>query len=64
MNIRNCFEIATSFAFFIMGLVILCRSIVETGLILGVVVGSAFLGYGIFRLRYVWIFFFSKGGKA
>ncbi len=47
-----------------MGLVILYRSIAETGLFLGLVLGALFLGYGIFRLRYIWRYFFPKGEKS
>ncbi len=59
---RNYFEVATSVLFFVLGLVILIRSIRETGLILGFVVGGAFLAYGCYRLRYVWKYF-QRGGK-
>ncbi len=54
----------SSLLFFSLGLVILYRSIAETGLILGGVVGVLFLGYGIFRLRYIWRYFFPKSEKS
>lgn len=54
----NYFEIVASFLFFILGLIILIRSIVETWLILGVGVGAAFLAYGIYRLWYIWKYFY------
>jgi Na+/H+ antiporter NhaD/arsenite permease-like protein len=61
LSARNYFEIITSLLFFFLGLVILIRSIAETGLILGIGVGVAFLAYGVFRLRYVWNYFFKRG---
>jgi hypothetical protein len=61
LSARNYFEIVTTLLFFILGLVILIRSISETGLILGMGVGAAFLGYGIFRLRYIWNYFAKRG---
>ena len=61
---RNYFQILTTLLFFFLGLVILIRSISETGLILGMGVGAAFLGYGIFRLRYIWNYFFRRGQKV
>lgn len=63
LSLRNHFEIITSFLFFTLGLTILIRSITETGLILGMGVGGAFLAYGVFRLRYIWNYFFKKGQK-
>ena len=60
---RNYFEIIASFLFLILGLMILIRSLLETGFILGMGVGAAFLAYGIFRLRYIWLFFISRGQK-
>ena len=60
---RNYFEIITSFLFFVMGLIIFIRSLLETGFILGMGVGAVFLAYGIFRLRYIWRFFVSRGQK-
>ena len=47
-----------------MGLIILYRSIAETGLFLGMVLGGLFLGYGIFRLRHIWRYFFRKGENS
>ncbi len=64
LSARNYFEILTTLLFFFLGLVILIRSISETGLILGMGVGAAFLGYGIFRLRYIWNYFFRRGQKV
>ena len=61
LSARNYFEIVTSFLFFFLGVVILVRSIAETGLILGMGVGAAFLGYGIFRLRVLWNYFSKRG---
>jgi len=61
LTTRNYFEIITSLLFFLLGLVILVRSIAETGLILGIGVGAGFLAYGVFRLRYVWNYFFKRG---
>ncbi len=60
---RNYFEIIASFLFLILGLIIFIRSLLETGFILGMGVGAAFLAYGIFRLRYIWRFFISRGQK-
>ncbi len=60
---RNYFEIVTSFLFFFLGLVILVRSIAQTGLILGMGVGAAFLAYGFYRLRVLWNYFFKRGRK-
>ncbi len=64
ISARNYFEIITSFLFFFLGLVILYRSIAETRLILGIVVGAVFLAYGIFRLRFIWSYFFRKGEQS
>ncbi len=61
---RNYFEIVTSFLFFVFGLVIFIRSLRETGFILGMGVGAAFFAYGVFRLRYIWRFFISRGQKS
>jgi len=61
---RNYFEIVTSFLFFVLGLVIFIRSLRETGFILGMGVGVAFFAYGVFRLRYIWRFFISRGQKS
>ncbi len=61
LTVRNYFEIIASLLFLLLGLVILVRSIAETRLILGVGVGAAFLAYGVFRLRYVWNYFFKRG---
>jgi Na+/H+ antiporter NhaD/arsenite permease-like protein len=61
---RNYFEIIASFLFFILGLIIFIRSLRETGFILGMGAGVAFLAYGIFRLRYIWRFFISRGQKS
>jgi hypothetical protein len=63
LSLRNYFEIFTSLLFFVLGLVILIRSVAETGLILGMGVGAAFLAFGIFRLRYLWNYFFKRGEK-
>jgi hypothetical protein len=63
LSARNYFEIVSSFLFLFLGLIILYRSIIETSLFLGMVVGALFLGYGIFRLRYIWNFFPRKGEK-
>jgi len=63
LSLRNYFEIVTSFLFFALGLAILIRSISETGFILGMGVGGAFLAYGSFRLRYIWNYFFKRGQK-
>ncbi len=60
LSARNYFEIITTLLFLILGLVILIRSIAETRLILGIGVGAAFLGYGIFRFRYIWNYFVEK----
>lgn len=64
LSARNYFEIITSSLFFFLGLVILIRSIAETGLILGIGVGVAFLAYGVFRLRYLWNYFFKRGQES
>ena len=61
---RNYFEIVSSLLFLFLGMVILYRSVTETGLFLGMVVGGLFLAYGIFRLRYIWNFFFWKGERT
>ena len=61
LSARNYFEVISSLLFFILGLMILIRSIAETRLILGMGVGAAFLGYGFFRLRYLWNYFFKRG---
>jgi hypothetical protein len=61
LSARNYFEIITTLLFFILGLVILIRSIAETRLILGIGVGAAFLAYGVFRLRYLWNYFCKRG---
>lgn len=63
LSLRNYFEIVTSLLFFALGLAILIRSISETGLILGMGVGGAFLAYGLFRLRTIWNYFFKKAQK-
>lgn len=54
LSFRGYFEIAASLLFFLLGLIILVRSLGETRLILGIAVGGAFLAYGVFRLRYIW----------
>jgi hypothetical protein len=64
LSARNYFEIITSLLFFFLGLVILIRSIQETGLILGMAVGAAFLAYGIFRLGHIWNYFIRGGPKS
>jgi len=61
LSARNYFEIVTSFLFFFLGVVILFRSITQTGLILGMGVGAAFLAYGIFRLWVLWNYFVKRG---
>ena len=61
---RNYFEIVASFLFFGLGLVILVRSLRETGFLLGMAVGAAFLAYGTYRLRYLWRFFISREQKS
>ncbi len=53
-SVRNTMEIAFSLLFFALGMVILIRSIAETGLILGIFVGGAFLAFGVYRLRFIW----------
>jgi hypothetical protein len=63
LSARNYFEIVTSFLFFFLGLVVIYRSIVETGLVLGMVVGVVFLAYGVFRLRFIWKYFHNKGRR-
>ncbi len=63
LSARNYFEILSSFLFFFLGLVILYRSIAETRLVLGIVMGAAFLAFGIFRLSYIWGYFFRMGGN-
>jgi hypothetical protein len=63
-SIRNYMEVASSVLFFILGAVILIRSIAETGLVMGVVIGAAFLAYGTYRLRYVWKYFRERGGSV
>ncbi len=60
---RNYFEMIASLLFFILGLIIFIRSLLETGFIWGMGVGAAFLAYGIFRLTYIWHFFNSRGQK-
>ena len=64
MSARNYFEIISSLLFLVLGLVILIRSISETGLILGMGVGAAFVGYGLFRFRYIWNYFIKRGPKT
>jgi hypothetical protein len=63
LSARNYFEVMSSLLFSILGLIILIRSIAETGLILGIGVGAAFLAYGIFRLRHIWNYFVNRGQK-
>ena len=63
LSARNYFEIISSILFLVLGLIILIRSISETGLILGMGVGAAFLGYGFFRFRYIWNYFFKRDPK-
>jgi len=60
---RNYFEIVSSLLFLFLGMIILYRSLTETRLFLGMVVGVLFLAYGIFRLRYIWNFFLWKGER-
>jgi len=64
LSARNYFEIISSLLFLLLGSIILIRSISETGLILGMGLGSAFFGYGIFRLRYIWNYFSRRGEKT
>ena len=64
MSARNYFEIISSLLFLVLGVVILIRSISETGLILGMAVGAAFVGYGLFRFRYIWNYFFKRDPKT
>jgi len=64
LSARNYFEIISTFFFLLLGLIILIRSISETGLILGMGVGAAFLGYGFFRFRYIWNHFFKREPKT
>jgi Na+/H+ antiporter NhaD/arsenite permease-like protein len=64
LSARNYFEIITTLLFFFLGLVILIRSISQTGLILGMGVGAAFVGYGLFRFRYIWNYFFKRDPKT
>ncbi len=63
-SVRNYLEIASSVLFFILGAVILIRSVAETGLVMGVVVGGAFLAYGSYRLRCIWKYFREQGRKS
>ena len=64
LSVRNYFEIVTSLLFLMLGSTILIRSISETGLVLGMGVGAAFLGFGIFRCRYIWNYFFKRDRKT
>jgi hypothetical protein len=64
LSARNYFEMISTLVFLLLGLTILIRSIAETGLILGMGVGAAFLGYGLFRLRYIWNYFFKRDRKT
>jgi hypothetical protein len=61
LSARNYFEIVSTLLFLVLGSIILIRSISETGLILGMGVGAAFLGYGVFRFRYIWRYFSERG---
>lgn len=58
---RQVMEILASILFFTLGVVILGRTILETGLLLGLGVGGAFLAYGAFRLYHLWKFL--AGGR-
>jgi hypothetical protein len=64
LSVRHYFEISSSLLFLALGLVILIRSISETGLILGIGVGAAFVGYGLFRFRYIWNYFCKRDPKT
>ena len=64
LSARNYFEILSTLLFLILGTIILIRSISETGLILGMGVGAAFLGYGFFRFRYIWKYFSESGRQT
>ncbi len=61
LSARNYLEMISTLLFLVLGGIILIRSISETGLFLGMAVGAAFLGYGIFRGRYIWNYFFRRG---
>ncbi len=61
LSSRNYFEIVASFVMLILGLIILIRSIRETGLMMGVGIGAAFLAYGIFRLYHIRAYFLKRG---
>ncbi len=60
---RNYFEILVSFFYLFLGGIILIRSLFETRMILGMGVGGAFLALGIFRLKFIWIYFLGKSRK-
>ncbi len=64
LSARNYFEIVSSLLFFFLGLVILYRSIAETGLVLGIVMGAVFLAFGIYRLRHIGRYFSRKGENS
>ncbi len=61
---RDGFQIFSSAAFFILGMIILFRSAVETGLLLGILVGGAFAAFGIFRLKHIWRHFVGRGRNS
>ncbi len=63
LTLRSYFEIVSSLLFFSLGLVILVRSIRETGFFLGILVGGAFLAYGAFRLRYILNYFWKRSPR-
>ena len=63
MSARNYFEIVSSLLFLFLGLVILSVPF-RNRVFLGMGVGRPFVGYGIFRLRYIWRLFFQKGQKT
>jgi hypothetical protein len=64
LSARNYFEIVSTLLFLALGLIILIRSISETGLILGMGVGAAFVGYGLFRFRFISNYFFKSDPKT
>jgi hypothetical protein len=63
-SLRNHMEVAFSALFFLLGIVILIRSVAETGLVMGIVIGGAFLAYGSYRLRCVQMYYRRRGRKS
>jgi hypothetical protein len=61
-SIRRYFEILASCLFLFLGGVILVRTVMETRLFLGFVVGGAFFAYGAWRMKYVWRFLAGRKG--